>query len=106
MKPGSDSSQIGNTLIKNLSEIKGVFYTIQIGAFNKNTIPPTLQKYKVVFRGSVDDSTVRYTTGIFDDLEEARAEADKISKTGINAFVIAYNKGKKITFAEAKKMKK
>ena len=106
VKPGSDSSQIGNTLIKNLSEIKGVFYTVQIGAFNKNTIPPILQKYKVVFRGSVDDSTVRYTTGIFDDLEEARAEAGKISETGINAFVIAYNKGKKITFAEAKKLKK
>lgn len=106
VKPGSDSSQIGNTLIKDLSEIKGVFYTIQIGAFNKNTIPPILQKYKVVFRGNVDSSTVRYTTGIFDDLEEARTEASKIGKTGINAFVIAYNKGKKITFAEAKKLKK
>ncbi len=106
VKPGSDSSQIGNTLIKDLSEIKGVFYTIQIGAFNKNTMPPILQKYKVVFRGSVDASTVRYTTGIFDDLEEARTEAGKISETGINAFVIAYNNGKKITFAEAKKMKK
>ncbi|BAX80515.1 PorE family type IX secretion system protein [Labilibaculum antarcticum] len=106
VKPGSDFSQIGSTLIKDLSEIKGVFYTIQIGAFNKNTIPPILQKYKVVFRGNVDSSTVRYTTGIFDDLEAARAEASKIGKTGINAFVIAYNKGKKITFAEAKKLKK
>lgn len=106
VKPGADSSQIGNTLIKDLSEIKGVFYTIQIGAFNKNTIPPILQKYKVVFRGKVDSSTMRYTTGIFDDLEEARVEASKITKTGINAFVIAYHKGKKITFAEAKKLKK
>ena len=106
VKPGSDSSQIGNTLIKDLSEIKGVFYTVQIGAFNKSTIPPILQKYKVVFRGNVDSSTVRYTTGIFDDIEEARTEAGKISKTGINAFVIAYNKGKKITFGEAKKLKK
>ncbi|PKQ60875.1 hypothetical protein BZG02_17925 [Labilibaculum filiforme] len=106
VKPGSDTNQIGNTLIKELSEIKGVFYTIQIGAFNKNTIPPIIQKYKVVFRGIIDSSTVRYTTGIFDDLDEAKAEASKISETGINAFVIAYNKGKKITFAEAKKMKK
>ena len=106
VKPGSNSSQIGNTLIKDLSEIEGVFYTIQIGAFNKNTIPPLLQKYKVVFRGKVDSSTLRYTIGIYDVLEEARAEETKISKTGINAFVIAYNKGKKITFAEAKKLKK
>ncbi|MBI9059144.1 MAG: OmpA family protein [Labilibaculum sp.] len=105
-KPGVNSDQIGNTIIKNLSGIKGVFYTIQIGAFSKNTIPPVIQKYKVVFRGEVDANTVRYTTGIFDDVEEARAEADKITKTGIKAFVIAYNKGKKITFAEAKKMKK
>jgi len=106
VKPDSDSKQIGNTLIKDLSEIKGVFYTIQIGAFNKNTIPPILQKYKVVFRGNVDSSTVRYTTGIFDDLKEAKIEASKIGEAGINAFVIAYNKGKKITFAEAKKLKK
>lgn len=105
-KPGVNSNQIGNTTIKKLSDIKGVFYTVQIGAFNKNTIPPVIQKFKVVFRGEVDANLMRYTTGVFDDTEEARAEADKISKTGIKAFVIAYNKGKKITFAEAKKMKK
>ncbi len=105
-KPSANSNQIGNTIIKNLSEIKGVFYTIQIGAFSKNTIPPVIQKYKVVFRGEVNASMLRYTTGIFDDVEEARTEAAKIAKTGIKAFVIAYNKGKKITFVQAKKMKK
>lgn len=105
-KPGANSNQIGNTVIKNLGDIKGVFYTVQIGAFSKKTIPPVIQKFKVVFRGEVDANMMRYTTGIFDDVEEARVEADKITKTGIKAFVIAYNRGKKITFAEAKKMKK
>lgn len=106
VKPGSEANQLGNTIIKDLKEIKGVFYTVQIGAFSKKTIPPVLSQFKVVFRGNVDSKTNRYTFGIFDELEEARAEAARISKTGIKAFVIAYNKGKKITFAEAKKLKK
>ncbi|WP_372755327.1 OmpA family protein [Labilibaculum sp.] len=105
VKPGADASQIGNTIIKDLQGVEGVFYTIQIGAFSKNTIPPVIQNYKVVFRAAVDKNLIRYTTGIFDDLEEAKAQATEISKTGIKAFVIAYNKGKKITFAEAKKLK-
>jgi peptidoglycan-associated lipoprotein len=105
VKPQADANQIGNTMIKNLDGIEGVFYTVQIGAFNKNTIPPVIQNYKVVFRAAVDKNLIRYTTGVFQDLEEAKAYAAEISKTGIKAFVIAYNKGKKITFAEAKKLK-
>lgn len=104
VRPGMDSKQIGNTIIKDLNDVKGVFYTVQIGAFGKNTVPPVIQNFKVVFRGVVDESTIRYTTGIFDDLEEAKAEAARISNSGINAFVVAYFKGKKITFAEAKKL--
>ena len=60
---------------------------------------------KVAFRGSVNENTMRYTTGVFDDLEEAKAEAQIINSKGIKAFVIAYYNGKKITFAEAKKLK-
>ena len=105
IKPGANSNQIGNTLIKELNKVKGVFYTIQIGTFNKNTIPHVVQNFKVAFRGSVNENTMRYTTGVFDDLEEAKAEAQIINSKGIKAFVIAYYNGKKITFAEAKKLK-
>ena len=105
VKPGSNSNQIGNTLIKELNKINGVFYTIQVGAFEKNTIPTVVQNFKVVFRAKVNETTNRYTTGIYDDIEEAKLEAQNINKKGIKAFVIAYNNGKKITFAEAKKLK-
>jgi len=105
VKPGSNSNQIGNTLIKELNKINGVFYTIQVGAFEKNTIPTVVQNFKVVFRAKVNETTNRYTTGIYDDIEEAKIEAQNINKKGIKAFVIAYNNGKKITFAEAKKLK-
>ncbi|RUT72971.1 OmpA family protein [Ancylomarina longa] len=105
VRPGTNVNQIGNTLIKDLNKVKGIFYTIQIGAFNKKTIPPLLQNFKVVFRASIDNTTNRYTTGIFDDVEEARTEAQNINSKGIKAFVIAYYKGKKITFAQAKKLK-
>jgi len=105
IRPENNANQIGNTQIKDLNKIKGVFYTIQIGAFNKKTVPQLIQNFKVVFRARIDESTNRYTTGIFDDIEEARTEAQNINSKGIKAFVIAYYKGKKITFAEAKKLK-
>lgn len=105
VKPGSDPSQIGNTLIKDLNKVQGVFYTIQIGAFSNKTVPSIIQNFKVVFKAPVNQSSVRYTTGIYDNYEEAKLESQKINKKGIKAFVIAYYKGKKITFAEAKKLK-
>ncbi|MGQ1911056.1 PorE family type IX secretion system protein [Marinifilum sp. RC60d5] len=106
VKPGSESGRIGNTLIQDLNKVEGVFYTVQIGAFDKKSVPVEVQQFEVVFRAKINDTTTRYTTGIFDDLEKANAKAKIINKKGIKAFVIAYNNGKKITFAEAKKLKK
>lgn len=105
VKPDSDSNQLGNTLIKDLNKVQGVFYTVQIGAFSKKTVPAVIQNFKVVFKAAVNETTARYTTGIYDSYDEAKLESEKINKKGIKAFVIAYYKGKKITFAEAKKLK-
>lgn len=105
VKSGTSSNQLGNTLIKDLNKVQGVFYTIQIGAFSNKTVPAIIQNFKVVFKAPVNETTARYTTGIYDSYEEAKLESQKISKKGIKAFVIAYHKGKKITFAEAKKLK-
>jgi peptidoglycan-associated lipoprotein len=105
IKPGNLTNQLGNTLIKDLNKVEGVFYTVQIGVFDKETLPSIIQNFQVVFKAAADDTTIRYTTGIFDSYDEAKLESQNINKKGIKAFVIAYHKGKKITFAEAKKMK-
>ncbi|WP_421920727.1 OmpA family protein [Marinifilum sp.] len=105
VKPGSSPNQLGNTLIKDLNKVQGVFYTVQIGAFSERTVPGVIQNFKVVFKAPLNQGLLRYTTGIYDSYEEAKIESQKINKKGIKAFVIAYYKGKKITFAEAKKLK-
>lgn len=104
VKPNS-LNQIGNTLIKDLSKVKGVFYTVQIAEVNENTPPPVVQNFSFVFRLKIGKTKNLYTTGIFDDLEEAKLEAEKIKKKGIKASLIACYKGKKISFSEAEKLK-
>jgi peptidoglycan-associated lipoprotein len=104
-KPGAEHQKLRKTLIKDLSSIEGVFYTVQLGIYDKSNIPVMLEQFPVVFRSEADSKSYRYTFGIFDHYDEARAEAQKISGKGIKAFVIAYNNGKKITFEEAKKLK-
>jgi len=105
MKPGDGLNQIGKALIKDIAKIKGKIYTVQLGVFNKTTIPRSLENFKVVFRENADKDTYRYSTGIYDDYNLAKKRAAAISKTGIKAFVIVYYNGKKITFDQAKKIK-
>jgi peptidoglycan-associated lipoprotein len=111
-KPGPNSKkrptgdQMGNTLVKDLNKIQGAFYTIQLGMFRKSVQPKVLKNFKIVFKAPANAAMDRYTIGFFDDLTEAKKELQKIKRKGIKAIIIAYRNGKKITFAEAKKLMK
>ncbi len=90
--------------IRSISDIKGAFYTIQIGVFNKKKIPPVAKNFKVIFSDNVNKDKNTYTTGIYDNFKKAQVRASKIKKRyGIKAFVTAYKDGRKISLDEAKK---
>ena len=80
--------QIGKTQLKDLKDIKGKFYTLQLGVF-KN-IPAVIHQFQVVFTEKVKDGSVRYCTGIYDTREQASKAATALKNQGTDCFVREY----------------
>ena len=84
-------------------DIKSLFFTVQIGVYNK----PISEKEK--FPGLTEISTsispkkqIRYATGIFSDLNRAKTRKNEAVAKGISdAFIVAYYQGERITIAQA-----
>ena len=89
--------------VKNAEKIDGVYLTIQVGVYSKPLKVGEL---------NIDDLNVtvvrpgvyRYSTGIFRSLEEAAIARAKLKSEVPDAFVAAYNNGKKISLSEALKL--
>lgn len=89
----------------------GIIYKIQIGAF-KGKIPETtnklIKKISLIRKveNYVDDKGVKvYTTGNLKSYAEAGTMLNQVKQEGVkNAEIIAYQNGKKITVAEARKI--
>lgn len=86
-----------------LSKLKGLIYTVQIGVFKDE--PTTKQVYNIdeIYRDKIKQG-YRYTAGLFHNLSDAKAMRKRINKLGNKeAFVIAYDNGKLISLNQAKK---
>lgn len=85
--------------------IKGLFYTVQVGVYSK---PVSLDKiYNIQPLNSELTATrkIRYTTGIYNNIENATTRKDQARAAGItDAFVTAYFNGKRITMEEARQL--
>lgn len=89
----------------------GIIYKIQIGAY-KGKIPETsnklIKKISVIRKveNYVDDKGVKvYTTGNLRSYAEAGILLNQVKQEGVkNAVITAYQNGKKITVAEARKL--
>jgi peptidoglycan-associated lipoprotein len=92
-------------LVKDLKKIKGLFFTLQVGVFNKNKIPDKYTKLKVVFFYPVKGKTSsRITHGILDSYSHAKEYQKKVKSMGIDCFITAYKEGKRIELKEAIKL--
>lgn len=91
----------------------GIIYKIQIGAY-KGKIPDTanklIKKISLIRKveNTVDDKGVKvFTTGNLRSFAEAETMLNQVKQEGIkNAVISAYQNGKKITVAEARKLNK
>jgi len=92
------------TVTSNLNEMNGLFYTIQIGVYNKQVTRQRLYNLLPIYTEAMANGLYRYTAGIYSDPQKLNADRLKVMELGIrDAFVSAYINGKRIPFGEARK---
>lgn len=84
---------------------EGLLFKVQIGAF-KNPISQTAFKGLNPITGETTQSgMIRYTAGLFRDLQPAKEAKSRIQSVGYrDAFIVAFYNGKRITYNEAMAM--
>ena len=84
-----------------VENIKGLFYSIQIGAFSKPldqdnafNISPLVTQYV--------NNLYKYSTGIFNSIDQAKIRKIEMNEIGlIDAFVVAFFNGERVTIARS-----
>jgi hypothetical protein len=82
--------------------IDGLFFTVQVGVYSKPVAASLLQNVNPLNSELTETNKIRYTSGQFNNMNDAVAKRDEVRKAGIaDAFVTAYYNGKRITLSEA-----
>ncbi len=83
----------------------GVTYSVQIGAYRRMLAVSYFREtfsFKAIVNAEQHEGLNKYTTGLFNSYQAARDNRNQVRTNGISdAFVIAYNNGKRITVQEA-----
>ncbi|MBK7271257.1 MAG: hypothetical protein IPI07_17630 [Flavobacteriales bacterium] len=83
--------------------VKGLFFTVQVGVYSKPVALDKLFNITPLNSELITGGKVRYTTGIYRDMEVVRGRKDRAVQQGVkDAFVTAYLNGKRIPVAEAR----
>lgn len=106
--PSNTTSITNNEQItgaKSIEEIKGLMYTVQVGVYSKPVTSSQLFNVAPLFSEKLSNGLIKYTSGLFNDENKAIAAKNNIVNIGIrDAFVIAYNNGKRTSIADAKRI--
>lgn len=88
-----------------IEEIQALFYTVQIGVYNRPASSEELKFVTPVVTRRLPNGQIRYATGTFRSIDEARPKRLEAIDKGIkDAFITAYYKGERIPLGEAAKL--
>jgi hypothetical protein len=88
---------------KDIKTITGVYFTVQVGVYSKPIKKGEIDVPELAVM-VVRDGLYRYSSGVYNDPVSAAIGRDRLRSTVPDAFVIAYNNGKKISTDEALKL--
>ena len=83
----------------------GLYYTVQVGVYNKPASHEQLKFITPLITKRLPNGQMRYSSGIYNNVEEATVKRQEAISKGItDAFIVAYYKGERITVSQAKKL--
>jgi len=90
---------------KELEQMNGLLYTVQIGVFSKQTTKAQLLGLKPIYTEKLPNGLYRYTAGIYNQSSKLLEDKRKVIDLGVkDAFVSAYYNAKRIPFSEGQKL--
>jgi hypothetical protein len=88
-----------------IEKVKGLFFTVQIGVFNKPVSAEVMYNLSPLMTVRLPNGQIRYSVGMYISIDEARVKKQEaLDRGAADAFVTAYFDGERITIAEAQKM--
>jgi hypothetical protein len=82
--------------------VRGLFYTVQVGVYSRPVPLDKLFNITPLNSERTETAKVRYTTGIYTDMDSARTRRDEAVALGVkDAFITAYLNGRRIPMREA-----
>lgn len=85
----------------NTMEVQGIFFTVQVGVYTNTLLPLKLKTLRELNSELMTDGNIRYSVGQFKSVDEARQRRENILQEVGDAFVTAYENGKRIPVGEA-----
>ena len=87
---------------RQVETIAGLFFTVQVGVYSKPVPLGKIFNISPLNTERTETDKIRYTTGIFLDMDRARERKDETVVLGVkDAFITAYLNGKRIPMREA-----
>ena len=92
---------------RNVKNIKGLAYYLQLGMFLKPVTSSEFQNIEPIFTEKIPSKGTRYMTGPYNSIAQARSAEKIIKSRGFaDAYIVAYNNGVNISLNKATQIEK